>query len=97
MSKDQKEVCMYCKFWKCDDKHAPEEVVPMIFGSCRINPPMVMQAGSQVDYAHATCWPKTRGGDWCGSFEEPRPDKYASIRPWQHISEIAIKIGEEPS
>ena len=93
MSKDQKQACMHCKFWRCEDRNPPEQMVPNLRGACRVSPPIVMQAGSQDTTMYGqTCWPMTKGADWCGRFEMPRDD-YADIRPWRHISEINADFG----
>ena len=94
MSKDQKEACMYCKFWRCEDRNPPEGMLDYLGGACRVNPPTVMQVGSQsTDFYPKTCWPITKGGDWCGSFSMPRDD-YSDIRPWRHISEISVEVAK---
>lgn len=75
MSKDQKESCMYCKFWRGEDRNPIESVLEYLHGACRVSPPIVVQAGGAgSDFYAKTAWPMTKGGDWCGRFEMPRDD-----------------------
>jgi hypothetical protein len=97
MSKDQKEICLYCKWWKMHDLYSdiePDE--DGIFyppgerrgGECRVSPPAaVLSPGRPVEGR----WPEVFGGDWCGEFTG-RPDDHASDTTFEHIGDAAARV-----
>jgi hypothetical protein len=92
MSKDQKDCCTYCKFWKCTDYNVPEDLADVTFGVCRLSAPRIIQAGSLNNEAYAeTRWPSCKGGDWCGEFEMRRDD-HGTSNTFRPISEIAADV-----
>jgi hypothetical protein len=102
MSKDQKEICLFCKWWKMNDLYAALEpdddgiIYPLPEnrgGECRFSAPSVRLDGKLAVGA----WPQTFGRDWCSKFTERRDDHdpNADIRPFRHISEIKPNFQSE--
>jgi hypothetical protein len=94
MSKDQKQVCMFCKFWNCNYRNVPENLMTDTNGDCRFSHPRLMSIGSNTEGKEVvTRWPRTRGGDWCGRYAERRDDHVADLpSTWQHISEPTAEV-----
>ncbi len=80
MSKDQKEVCLYCKAWQCK---YPDQTFPEASkGQCRRHAPKthtyhLVTGGSEIK----TAWPDAAGGDWCLDFVERRDDHLGTFTP----------------
>lgn len=70
MSKDEKEICLYCKWWS--SKAKPDEKYALISdGRCCLRAPQNFQKGDQQDgFFVRTEWVTTQGGDFCGEFKE---------------------------
>ena len=58
MSKDEKQICLYCKWWN--------ESGFQYFGNCRVNGPLLVPGDLK--------FPQMRGIDWCGKFEDRPDD-----------------------
>lgn len=99
MSKDQKEICMYCRWWKMNDLYdgvtASDMPVERRAGECRVSPPVPIVAPARAVEA---AWPQSFGEDWCGSFAD-RPDNHIAELPdtWEHISKPAMRVIENSS
>ena len=99
MSKDQKEICMYCRWWKMIDLYdgvtASDMPVERRAGECRVSPPVPIVAPARAVEA---AWPQSFGEDWCGSFAD-RPDNHIAELPdtWEHISKPAMRVIENSS
>ena len=68
-----------------------------IAGDCRLSPPQIIQVCDYPGESHAlTAWPTTKGGQWCGEFED-RPDDHVTELPdsWEHISEPVGRVIEK--
>jgi hypothetical protein len=65
MSKDQKEICLYCKAW-CIFIDPGHEGMTMGHGECRLHGPTMNNSVQR--------WPTTVGDDWCLDFVERRDD-----------------------
>jgi hypothetical protein len=66
MSRDQKQICLYCLAWKVIDSHTFQ------FGECRKHAPKL----GQNDGEPVPVWPPTTSEDWCLDFKE-RSDDHA--------------------
>lgn len=74
MSKDQKEICLYCKWWvfhgyRHDEN---EDILKIQEGVCHRKSPD--RFGGNQCPTNTAFWPETRGGDFCGEFQERRDD-----------------------
>jgi len=78
MSKDEKEICLYCKWWHFYAAPGYEDLWKAQPGECRRRAPI-------TDDHNDTLFPPMRGGDWCGEFED-RGDT------WEHISRPAQRV-----
>lgn len=78
MSKDEKEICLYCKAWKFVETKHNRVSADFKIGECRFNAPAPMGR-----------WPRTAERDWCLDFIE-RPDDHEST--FEHISEPANRV-----
>ena len=92
MSKDQKEICLYCKWWQMNDCYDREdddlEIYPVLehrAGVCRINPPIPVLVPAAPTKG---VWPEVWGGDFCGQFQN-RPDDHEGP---EHISKVAGRV-----
>ncbi len=59
MSKDQKQICTYCKWW------SPNTTTDLValYGQCRVGAPIADSEGAGL-------WPTTGADDWCGKFQD---------------------------
>ena len=90
MSRDQKEICLYCKWWHFDPSETQlrwegPEPKAHYTGLCRRHAPV--RRGGEVLKQYGA-WPMTNGGAWCGDFQE-RPDDHDS---WQSIGDAATAV-----
>jgi hypothetical protein len=65
MSKDEKEICLYCKAW--NPTYDVGENPRFWTGQCRAKSPEYI--ATPTIESGAAGWPKTKGGDWCLAFE----------------------------
>jgi hypothetical protein len=82
MSKDQKEICLYCKAW-CILIDPGHDGMTMGRGECRLHGPVL------ANYVQR--WPTTVGDDWCLDFVE-RPDDHVSDTTFEHIGDAAARV-----
>lgn len=68
MSKDQKEICMYCKAWFWTGKLEEN----LYAGECRNCSPKTFQIGTGADFR--TKWPPVLSANWCLEFKERNND-----------------------
>jgi len=73
MSKDQKNICLYCKWWRVFNRIEKEE--EMWKGDCRRYAPRESKLVGRLDFediqlSRRADFPWTYGGDWCGEFEK---------------------------
>jgi hypothetical protein len=83
MSRDEKEICLYCRWWKpLDYYQVPgEEAHTTSPGECRVGRPVLMQWGGPSEGLEAkSSWPRTLGGDFCGEFTSRRDDQYEHVK-----------------
>lgn len=73
MSRDEKQICLHCRFWYFFTKPASQDLWPMQPGECRRRAPKL------VDWTEDS-FPPMRGGSWCGEFEKRRDDKESENR-----------------
>jgi hypothetical protein len=81
VSLDEKEICLYCKWWKPSDHAMPPGYEAHIAtpGHCHVSSPVVTQWGSYSEgLTSATSWPKVNGSDFCGKFTGRRDDHASS-------------------
>ena len=95
MSMDEKQICLFCKWWKVSSKdpryepgYEPDE---RFSGLCRFNAPVITQWGCFSEGLSVnTSWPATFGGDFCGKFQERRDDHGdKDTGDWKSIGDIA--------
>jgi len=79
MSKDQKEICLYCKWYKAGKFSGSE----LNRGDCRLRAPIPNTENGQA------MWPYVGQWDFCGDFTN-RPDNHEST--FEHISEPANRV-----
>lgn len=86
MSRDQKEICGYCRYWEPNsrkDIEANPSSLLIAPGRCRLRAPELVRAGNEhTGFYSTTEWPSAEGGDWCGQFSERRDD-------WQSVGDAA--------
>jgi hypothetical protein len=73
MSKDEKDICLYCRWWRHDSNFTIPGMDDTVAtrGHCHIAAPVVIQFGSFQDGLGArTVWKSTHGGEFCGEFKE---------------------------
>jgi len=89
MSKDEKEICLYCKWWR---PNAPGEYIREdTRGICHLTPPAVIQAGDAVSGFHGvSVFATSRADSFCSKFEN-RPDDH-DPDTWEHISRPAQRV-----
>lgn len=94
MSRDEKEICLYCRWWKPLYYLAPgDEAHRSSPGECRVASPVLMQWGSlSVGLESKTSWPRTNGGDFCGEFTSHRDDHPKSFDSWTTLGDAAKGI-----
>ena len=99
MSKDQKNICAFCKNWKAETMNFPDTHIEYVYGKCRLRAPTLIQMGGTSEGMCAeTMWPSSRGGDWCGEYAERRDDHVAELpSTWQHISEPVAEVIRQSS
>ncbi len=86
MSKDQKEICAYCRYWEPNSREAAEKYTLIANGRCRIRAPELVSHGNKDEGLYSsTAWPSVQGGDWCGEFKGRRDD-------WQSIGDAASDV-----
>lgn len=91
MSKDEKEICLHCRWWNAITTTGD-------MGTCRRYAP----DRHPSDGMSSACWPITFPEDWCGEFtalplsDEDRNfllamqcDHQAQLQTWEHISDPA--------
>ena len=84
MSKDEKQICLYCKWWKT-------HTFARTNGNCYYSPPVVLQMGSsETGYRAETFHPDARASNFCSKFED-RPDDHVSDT-WQSIGDAASAV-----
>lgn len=76
VSKDEKEICLYCKWWHPFNKLDKDELNWQ--GDCRRNPPKTRWVG-KIDFERIMLdkrpdWPMTYGQNFCGEFKERPSD-----------------------
>lgn len=95
MSTDEKQICLFCKWWKVEDflLDQGEEANDTHQGQCRLSAPVLTQWTSSLHSGGIearTMWPKTYGGDFCGKFQERRDDHgEKDTGDWKSIGDIA--------
>src|SRR4030095_7219955 len=100
MSRDQKEICLNCKFWHCQYakimKDEGQDALRSLTGDCRISRPVLTQWGSYNEgLSSSTAWPQTKGGYWCGEFA-PHPPLYEEDKRFlEAINAPAAKLERE--
>ena len=88
MSKDEKEICLYCKFWVLEGfRHTDEGFLMQQEGDCRRKSPD--RKGGELS-PNAPAWPVMRGGGFCGEFKG-HPDDHDSDN-WQSIGDAANAV-----
>ena len=88
MSRDQKEICLYCKWWVLEGfKNDSEELVKRQVGECHRYGP-ARRGGEHYHLMNDPEWVRTHGGDFCGEFKN-RPDDHDS---WQSIGDAATAV-----
>lgn len=83
MSRDEKRICQYCKWWR-QNFESGELPAENYAGECRVDSPVVILAPRRAAEA---AWPETFGHDWCGKFEF-RDDRAARL--------LGTRYGKEP-
>lgn len=58
--------CKTCKHFK---KHKSRYSDELIFGSCHISPPVVVQVENETESYGKTMWPEVDGDDCCSKHE----------------------------
>ena len=91
MSKDEKEICLYCRWWKLNDLYEDitDEELPYQrrAGECRVSAPVAIIAPR---CAVEAAWPQSFGEDWCGKFQDRRDDHESDN--WQSIGDAANAV-----
>lgn len=88
MSRDQKEICLYCKAWRemkdmvSDLSEPVPRWEPSGVGECRRHAPTLNVQNER--------WPSSIAEDWCLDFIE-RPDDHSPYT-FEHISEPAQRV-----
>ena len=82
MSKDEKEICLYCNWWNTEGRQVPTVISDYtigkrLVGQCRLESP-------------AIGWPETFQHDWCGKFKDRRDDHESDN--WQSIGDVANAV-----
>lgn len=76
MSKDQKEICLYCKWWFPEPSVLKDHVCERTPGKCRFNPPAVVQCGdASGGFYGAGMHPSSMADSFCSKFED-HPDDH---------------------
>lgn len=80
MSRDQKEICLYCKAWK---------KLNFGCGECRAAPPTIGTDGIGI-------WPKTGQEWWClGFMERPIEPELDAVSTFVSIGEAATAVASK--
>lgn len=93
MSKDQKKICLYCKWWTVHEMYSDSDDIPPegLPGICNYNPPVVVQFTSMTGAMdHRTVLPNARGGWFCSKFQNRSDDHEGP----EHISKVADRVLE---